>query len=146
MIRQTFYLFLFLPFTLSAQTEENLIQLNQRRNFLAAEISKLQDSIQNIDLRLKKLKEEQQKQKQQEIEVEPEIPRIRVQEDSSIMSSPYRGAEVVVEVKKGMMLQIIDRTNKYYLVCFRGNCGYLPDSVLVENKRPDKDLEGEGEN
>ena len=138
MIKKLLYLILFLPFTLSAQTGEMITQVEQKKNALAAEVNELQDSIQNIDKKLAKLKKEQEEQKPQTVEVQPEIPQFKVNRNAVLMSRPNNKGKAVIEVGKGSLVQIIDKVGVFYLVCTKGNCGYLPRAVFTAKEAENK--------
>lgn len=130
MTRQLLLIFLLVPFALSAQTKETVAQLELSKKALEAQITNLQDSIKIVEQKIKMLKEERQEQNRYNVEVKPEIPQILVKKNSSLLSRPHHKGDVVVKIKKGTLVQKIDKTNGYYLVCIKGSCGYLPKSAL----------------
>lgn len=130
MTRQLLLIFLLIPFSLSAQTKDSVAQLELSKKSLKAQIANLQDSIEIVEQKIEMLKEESQKQDRYNVEVKPEISQILVKKNSSLLSRPHHKGDVVVKIKKGTLVQKIDKTNGYYLVCIKGSCGYLPNSAF----------------
>lgn len=133
MAKLLLYVLLTLPLALSAQKKEmdTITRLEQKRTLPEAEVRELQDSIAKLDKKREKHRTERAEKRHQTIEIQPNIPQLQVNANSFLLSRPHKKGQVLIEVAKGSVVQKIDRAGKFYLVCLKGNCGYLPSSVLT---------------
>ena len=126
-----FFLFLPLPFYSQSVTE-----LESQREKIAIQIKLLQDSLLSVENHIDRIKRGKQKEgengkEKEEIEVLPEIPQLKVPEDTVLKSLPGGLGEDMMKIKEGTLVQKIDEVKDYYLVCISGNCGYLPKGIFA---------------
>lgn len=125
----------FSPFTLSAQ-ESDLEALSIQKTKLEQQILTLQDSLQDISARIDTLKARQESAK----------PHLKLLPNEFLTSdkvviriSPDITSTELLEVDKHTAVIKIDHIDGFYLVCFQGTCGYVPEKGLLpknaENKR-----------
>lgn len=51
-----------------------------------------------------------------------------------LLSSPGNSGKVIGKIKKGIKVQQLDIIGTYILICYNGQCGYIPEDALLRKK------------
>ena len=117
----TFFIF---SFTTMAQ-EASIQELETQQIDLQEKIKTLKDSLQEVKLRLASLK---QAQSGNEIPLGPN--EILLTKQVSLKQSTLPSSDILLVLEPGTRVLKVDEIGKYYLICFRGTCGYLESRDL----------------
>lgn len=110
--------------------ENQLDTLQTQKAQLEKQIKIYQDSLKVLDLRIKDLQAEREASGPELLQNE-----FLTNKKLPIRISPDTTSTVLLEIKKQTPVLKIDHLDGFYLVCFDGTCGYIPDTGLQSKQK-----------
>lgn len=115
---------------LSQETEEK--RLLAAKASLEQQITTLEDSLKQVNQKIESLKKvEAKKEPIKRYSLGPN--EVMASEKLQLRSEPDLDSEVILELEKQVPLLKIDQIGNFYLVCYKGTCGYAPRALLQKN-------------
>jgi len=112
--------------------ETEMQKLVAEKASLEQKIAALEDSLEQITLKIDALKSnEPKKEPIKKYSLGPN--ELMASEKLQLRSEPDLDSKVVLELEKQVPLLKIDQIGNFYLVCYKGTCGYAPRALLEKN-------------
>lgn len=120
--------------------EEKINLLLAEKASLEQKIAVLEDSLEQITLKIDALKSnEPKKEPIKKYSLGPN--ELMASEKLQIRLEPDLSSKIVLELEKEVPVLKIDKIGEFFLVCYQGTCGYAPRALLEDTKNEKKEDE-----